>query len=187
MTEFITSRDLAATELFLPSYEALHHTFRSVALAVTSKYPESKGGNIHLEFWGDGNVYWARYYLNTKLNPSGSKFYMAIGICFPGREGFASQNFEKFPQDEAFFFVLFADDWENKKASEFLLKIPEGWVEAAENSETAVARPLSDFEPDPDVRAKSLIAWVREEAGRLMACIPNFETAPIENIPEEQG
>jgi hypothetical protein len=43
VTDFITSRDLAATALFLPSYGALAHTFKTVISQVAAKYPSSRG------------------------------------------------------------------------------------------------------------------------------------------------
>jgi hypothetical protein len=183
MTDFITSRDLAATALFMPAYEPLTHTFRTVISAVASKYPQSKGGNVHLEFWPDANIYWAWYYLNSKLNPPNSKFYIATGICFP--EGsHESELLVGLPKHEPFFFVSIADDWENVTASKLLSKVPKGWQGVYDNFDMIVTRPVSKFEPDPDIRAHSLIDWTQEEVGRAMACIPKFEAAPIQKIQE---
>src|SRR5207342_3434113 len=39
MTDFMTSRHLAATEVFMPAYRALEHTFRTVIREIGSKYP----------------------------------------------------------------------------------------------------------------------------------------------------
>jgi hypothetical protein len=183
MTDFITSRDLAATALFMPAYEPLTHTFRTVISAVASKYPKSKGGNVHLEFWPGANVYWAWYYLNSKLNPSDNKFYIAIGICFP--EGsHESELLVGLPKHEPFFFVYIADDWEKVMASKLLSKVPKGWQGVYDDFDLIVTRPVSKFDPDPDVRALSLIDWAQEEVGRAMACIPKFEAAPIQKIQE---
>ena len=46
MTSFMTSRDLAATALFMPGYRALEHTITTVISEVASKYPKSKGGSV---------------------------------------------------------------------------------------------------------------------------------------------
>lgn len=44
MTEFLSSRDLAATALFVPAQRALDHTFRTVIEAVAARHPKSRGG-----------------------------------------------------------------------------------------------------------------------------------------------
>jgi hypothetical protein len=66
-----------------------------------------------------------------------------------------------------------------------LSEIPDRWVEIDEDYTAVVTRAVSQFEADPDIRAQSLIAWAQEEVGRAVACIPNFEAAPVENISEE--
>jgi hypothetical protein len=103
MTDFISSRDLAATALFMPTYRALEHTVKTVISAVATKYQKSRGGNIHSGFWPEGNVYWAWYYLNNKLNPAGAKFYIAIGICFPDQGAFGSDDLIGVPKHDPFF------------------------------------------------------------------------------------
>jgi hypothetical protein len=84
MTDFISSRDIAATALFLPAQEALRHTFDTVIREVGRKYPRLKGGNFKLEFWPKGNAYLAWYYLNHQFDHNGNRFWIGIGICFPG-------------------------------------------------------------------------------------------------------
>ena len=187
MTDFMNSRDLAATALFIPTYRALNHTFRTVISEVTLKYPKSKGGNVHLEFWPDGNAYCGWYYLNKQLNPASSKFWIGIGICFPeqGKGALASDDPVRVPMHEPFFFVVIADDWENTKPSELFSNIPKGWVEINKDYYAVVTRAVSLFEADPDARAQSLIAWAKEEVGQVVASIPNFEAVTAENIPEE--
>jgi hypothetical protein len=182
MTEFMTSRDLAATALFMPAYRALDHTFQTVISAITSKYPKSRGGNVHRDFDPDGNLYWAWYYLNNRLNPASSKFFIAIGICFPNQGWLDNQKL--IPKHEPFFFIFIGDDWEKVKTSKLLSKVPEGWVEIYDGENMVVTRPVSQFEPDPDLRVHSLINWAQKEVGRAMACIPNFEAAPIQKIQE---
>ncbi|WP_156898238.1 hypothetical protein [Methylocapsa acidiphila] len=185
MTDFMTSRDLAATALFMSSYRALMYTFSTAISAIASKYPKSRGGNLHWEFWPDGNAYWAWYYLNSKLNPPGSKFWIGIGICFPDQRALDCVDPVGIPMHEPFFFVMSDDDWHKMKPSEFFSKIPKGWVEIHDGYSVVATRAVSSFVADPDARAQSLIAWAQEEVGQLISCIPNFEDAPIENIPEE--
>lgn len=187
MTDFMTLRHLAATELFMPAYRALAHTFDTVIREIALKYPKSKGGNFHTDFWLD-NSYIGWYYLNSSLNPVGSKFWISVGIWFPGQKGaLGSDDPARLPTHEPFFFVRIEDDWGNKKVCELLSKTPEGWVEINEGCSVAVTRAVSQFEADPDVRVQSLIAWAQEVVGRAVACIPNFEAAPVENISEEAG
>jgi len=186
MSEFATSRDLAATELFMPSYLALHHTLASIAKAITVKYPKIKGGNNHNEFWAQGNVYWSWYYINKKLNLPGSKFYLAFGICFPGTDNFGSSDGDKLPRHEPFFFIILADEWGNKKASEVLTKIPENWVQISKEYEAVAGRPLSKFAADPDIRANEAILWAQAEVGQLVTAISGFEAAPIEETVDEE-
>ena len=56
----MNARDLAATALFIPTYQALYDTFQVVLYDVVEHYPTSKDRNarIQLEFWADANVYW---------------------------------------------------------------------------------------------------------------------------------
>jgi hypothetical protein len=187
MTEFMTSRDLAATELFMPAFRALEHTFRTVILEVVAKYPKSKGGRIRLDFWPNANAYCGWYALNRQLNPESSKFSISIGICFPGCEKgeLTSEIPVRAPMHEPFFFVVIADDLGNKKASELFSAIPKGWVEVNEGYYAIVTRAVSQFEADPDARASSLTAWAQEEVGKAMSSITNFEAVSAENIPEE--
>jgi hypothetical protein len=188
MTDFMTSRDLAVTALFVPAYGALTHTFKTVISAVILKYPKSKSGNVHLDFWPPGNSYSAWYYLNTTVNAVGSKFYIAIGICFPDQGVLEFSEPVGLPKHEPFFFAMFEDNFGQKKASELLSEIPEGWIEAQDENggyPAVVTRAVSQFEADPDLRAQSLIAWALKEVGRVVACIPNFETASVEEISEE--
>ena len=185
MTEFITSRDLAATALFMPAYRALDHTFGTLISAIASKYPKSKGGNVHQQFDPDGSIYWAWYYLNNKLNPPGSKFYIAIGICFPDQGWLSNQKL--IPKQEAFFFIIIADDWENVKVSNVFSEAPEGWTEIFDGYELIITQPVSQFDADPDIRVQSLIDWAQKEVGRAMACTPNFEAAAIQTIQENEA
>ncbi|WP_210178228.1 hypothetical protein, partial [Methylosinus sp. R-45379] len=76
------------------------------------------------------------------------------------------------------------DEYGEKKAADWLGKIPEGCVEIYEDYSAVVTRPVSQFEPDPDARAQSLMAWVEEEVGRAVAGIRNYETAPVESLSE---
>jgi hypothetical protein len=55
---------------------------------------------------------------------------------------------------------------------------------AGAGTSSRVTRPVSKFDPDPDIRAQSLIDWAQEEVGRAMTCIPKFEAAPIQKIQE---
>ena len=185
MTEFMTSRDLAAMALFMPAYRSLDYTFGTVISAITSKYPTSKGGNVHRQFDPDGNIYWAWYFLNNKLNPPDSKFYIAMGICFPNQGWLDSQK--QIPKHEPFFFVIIADDWEGVKASKLLSKVPEGWVDIYDGYDLVITRPVSQFEADPDIRVQSLIDWAQKEVGRAMACIPNFGAVSIQKIQENEA
>jgi hypothetical protein len=185
MTDFISSLDLAATALFLPRHQALEHTFRTVLSEVVSKHPKSKGGNLRFDFWTDGNAYNAWYFLNNKLNPANAKFWIGIGICFPDQGALGVNDAIALPKHEPFFFVIISDHYENKKVSELLSKIPEGWIRIDDDYSAVVTKTVSQFEADPDVRAQSLITWAQAEVGRAMACIPNFDDAPVANIPEE--
>jgi hypothetical protein len=188
MTNFMTSRDLAATALFMPAYRALDHTIMTVIRAVASKYPKSKGGNFGSGFTPNMNSYQAWYFVNNKLNPAGTRFWIAIGICFPDQGALGSENPVGVPTQEPFFFIRFNDDNRRAKASKLFSKIPEGWVEINEDYDVVIARAVSQFEADPDIRVQSLINWAQEEVGRAVACIPNFEAAPVENIQgEAQG
>ena len=188
MTAFITSRDLSATELFLPSYSALKHTLSSVVKAVIARYPNSKGGNTHVEFWAEGGVFWAWYNLNRKLNPAGARYFFAFGICFPSAGTFGDDDGEKTPRHEPFLFVLFVDELMSKKASDLVGQIPEGWVQLSEEYEAVVAKPISHFAANPDVRAEEMIDWAVTEVGRLVASISGFDAAPIEaTAPEEDA
>jgi hypothetical protein len=186
MTNFMTSRDVAATALFMPAYPALTHTFKTVISSVASKYPQSKGGNVHVEFWPTGNSYYSWYYLNNKLTPPKTRFYIAIGICFPDQGALESDNPVGVPKHEPFFFVFLADEYENMKTSKLLSKIPDGWVTINEDYDLVIASPVSHFDADPDIRVQALIEWAQEQVGRAVACIPNFETAPVQNIPAEE-
>ena len=184
MTNFINFRDVAATALFMPTYRALDHTFRSVVSEVSSKHPKSKGGNVHLEFWPEANVYHGWHYLNKALNLENSRFWIGVGICFPDRENVALFGADPvgMPKHEPFFFIAIADGWENKKASELLRKIPKGWVGVNEGYIAAVTRPVSLFEAESDARAQSLTAWAQEEVARALASIPNYEAVAVEKI-----
>jgi len=185
MTDFMTSRHLAATELFMPAYQALRHTFLTVIREIALKYPKSKGGNPGAEFWMD-NSYVGWYYLNNSFNPDGSKFSISVGIWFPDQNGaLGSDNPVGLPRHEPFFFIRIGDDRQKKKVCELLSKTPEGWVETNEDYSVIVTRAVSQFDADPDVRVQSLIAWAQEEVGRAVACIPNFDSAPVENISED--
>ena len=188
MAGFMNFRDVAATALFIPTYATLSHTFRTVITEVSVKYPKSRGGNVHVEFWADGSAYLGWYYLNKALNPVSSKFWIAVGICFPVREKNALFGADPvgMPKHEPFFFVSIADDWGNKKPWELLRKIPEGWVEVNEGHCAAITRPVSRFEEDPDARAQSLIRWAQEEAGRALTGIPNYEAAAVEAIAADE-
>jgi hypothetical protein len=84
MTDFISSRDIAATALFLPSQKALKHTIDTLIREIDSRYPTLRGGNFKLEFWPEGNAYWAWNYLNHQFDRDGERFWIGIGICFPG-------------------------------------------------------------------------------------------------------
>ena len=187
MAEYVTSKDLSATELFLPSYSALNHTFSSVARAVIAKYPTSKGGRLHVEFWAEGGVFWAWYYLNGNLNPAGTRYYFAFGICFPETGTFGGKDGEKTPRYEPFLFILFADDRKLKKASDIVVKIPDGWVQLSEEYEAVVAKPVSHLTANPDLRAKEMVDWAIVEIGRLVASISGFDAAPIEPTAPEEG
>jgi hypothetical protein len=113
MTEFMTSRDLAASELFMPAYRALVHTFDSVIREINSKYPKLRGGNIHTDFWLD-NSYIGWYYINNSLNPISSKFWISVGIWFPNQKGaLGSEKPVGLPTHEPFFFVRIEDEWKN--------------------------------------------------------------------------
>jgi hypothetical protein len=185
MADFMSSRDLAATALFMSSYRALEHTFKTVITAVASKYQRSKGGKLHWDFWPEGNVYWAWYNLNNQLNPAGAKFFIAVGICFPDDGAFGSNDLVGVPKHGPFFFVMVSDTSERKKASDLLSKIPEGWVEIPDQYTAIAIKAVSQFEADPDVRAQSLIDWAQAEVGRVVACIPNFDDAPVQIIAED--
>jgi len=97
----------------------------------------------------------------------------------------ASDDPVRVPIHEPFFFVVIADGWENKKASELPSNIPKGWVEINKDYYAVVTRAVSLFEADPDARTQSLITWTQEEVGQVVASIPNFEAVAAENIPEE--
>jgi hypothetical protein len=185
MSNFMTSRDLAATALFMPAHRALNHTIKKVIFEVASKYPKSKSGNVGSGFSPDMKSYYAWYYLNNKLNPGRTKFFIGIGICFPDQGALGSENPVGVPRDEPFFFIQFTDDWKKAKASTLFSKLPEGWVEINEDYDVVIARAVSQFEADPDDRVQSLINWALEEVGRAAACIPNFEAVPVENIQVE--
>jgi hypothetical protein len=139
--------------------------------------PKSKSGTGNSgEFAPNENSYRAWYYLNKKLTPADTSFWIRIGICFPDQEALGSENPVGVPRHEPFFFIAFADDSRKRaKASKLFSKIPEGWVEINEGSDVVIARAVSQFEADPDDRVQSLIKWAQEEVGRALACIPNFE------------
>jgi hypothetical protein len=80
---------------------------------------------------------------------------------------------------------MVSDDWHKQKVSQLFSKTPEGWVEILDDFSAVVTKAVSQFEADPDVRAQSLITWAEAEVGRAVACIANFEAAPVENIPAE--
>jgi hypothetical protein len=183
MTQFMTSRDLAATALFVPAYRSLHHTFKTAISEVALKYPRSRGGNIRVEFYSDLNSYCGWYYINSKLNLPSTRFYIAVGIWFP--DGASNAELTGIPAHEPFFFVFIADDNEHKKSSDLLTKIPEGWVEIYDGYLAAVTRTVGSFEADPDMRAQSLVAWAQREVDRALAFIPHFETVVAEKIREE--
>jgi hypothetical protein len=65
-----------------------------------------------------------------------------------------------------------------------LSKVPKGWQGIYDDFDMIVTRPVSKFEPDPDIRAQLLIDWAQEEVGRAVAFIPKFEAAPIQKIQE---
>jgi hypothetical protein len=69
-------RKLLLIPLFMPAYRALDHTIKTVISAVTSKYPKSKSGNVGSGFSPNINSYHAWYYLNNKLNPANTKFWI---------------------------------------------------------------------------------------------------------------
>lgn len=177
MTEFMTSRDLAAAELFMPSQMALRHTLSSVAKGVLEKYPNSRGGNVHVEFWTEGGVYWSWYFLNQKLNLPRSEFSLAFGICFPEAGSFGGADAGKLPQHEPFFFILLRDDLRKRRASELLTTTPEGWFQINKEHEAVVVRPISQFDADPDLRAAEITPWAQLEVGRLVALIDGLGAA----------
>ena len=186
MNNYVTLRDLAATQIFLPSQQALRYTFRSIADAASSAQPKSKGGHIHAEFWPQGGVYWSYYYLNSKLNLHSSKFYLAFGISFPETGDFGSKDRDKLPQHEPFFFILLSDEWQKRKASELLTRIPENWLQINDRAEAVVVRPVSKFDANPDVRAAAVKTWAQEEVSRLVNFIPGFGNAPIVAVVEDE-
>lgn len=173
----MTSRDLAAAELFMPSHMALQHTLAFVAKGVLAKYPNSRGGNVHVEFWNEGGVYWSWFFLNEKLNLPKSEFSLAFGICFPDAGTFGSDDGDKLPRHEPFFFVLLRDDLRKRKASELLTTTPEGWFQISKEHEAVVVRRISQFDADPDTRAAEIMAWAQLEVGRLVALIAGFGVA----------
>lgn len=185
MTKFLTTRDLATTMLFLPSHPALRHTFEIAAGAVTKKFPKLRGGNLHFDFWPEGDSYHGWFFLNTKLNPPKAKFYIALGICFGGGE-LGSDVPGSVPRFEPYFFVLLEDEWSNKKASDCLTKIPNDWVQVAENYVVIVSRKVSSFSSDPDERASEFSAWAIEEIDHLVSCIRGFDEAPMDKAPPDE-
>ena len=110
---------------------------------------------------------------------------IGIGICFPDQGALGSENPVGVPRHEPFFFISFSDERGRAKASKLFSKIPEGWVEINEGYDLVIAQAVSQFEADPDSRVQSLINWALVEMGRAVACIPNFEAAPVENIQAE--
>jgi hypothetical protein len=176
ITMGMSTWDFAATELFIPSYKALYETFYEVLSYVGQRYPSVKTGNAKFEFWSDGNAYWGYYWLNQSLNPTGSKFYIGIGVCFPHHVTGALNSTEHvgIPTDEPFFFIYIEDTKENAVSALFTNGLPEGWVALFEGYGAVVTRPVRVFEAGADARKQSLIAWVNEEVGRATASIPNF-------------
>lgn len=185
MSDFVSSRDLAATALFIPAYRALNHTFDTVLSAVVSKYPKSKGGKVKLEFWSNGECFCGWYYLNNALNPVGAKFWLGVGICFPHQNPLETDNPERLPQDEPFFFVMSNDEKWREKASALFSKIPQDWISLDDDFTYVTVRPVSQFKADPDHRAESLIAWAEEEIGRALACISNYDKASVQAAIED--
>lgn len=184
MDNFVTSRDLAAAEIFLPSHKALDHTFKSVAAAVLAAHPKSRGGHVHGDFWGQAG-YCGWYFINQKLNIPKSKFFLAFGVWFPGAGDYEGNDIASLPSHEPFFFVLLADENGSRKASELLEKTPQGWVLVKENSQAIVAKPVSQFPSDPEQRAASFKLWAQHEVGRLVDLMPAYRGASIVAAVEE--
>lgn len=182
MENFITSHDIAATGLFLPSFAALNYTFDQVIRAVDNMYPQLRGGRINQEFWPEGNAYIAWYYLNHRFNHGNQKFGILIGICFPGDRMLECDDLAGIPQHEPFFFIMINGDAE---INNLLEAIPEGWAFIYEGSAVVNTKPVSKFEADPDKRAEQLITWAQEQVAKAVARIPNFAAAPIEDIPDQ--
>ena len=181
MTSFMTSRDLAATALFMPGYRALDHTIKTVISEVAKKYPEPKSGNGGSGFSPDYNSYLAWYYLNNKLNPPNTSFWIRIGICVPDQGALGSENPVGVPRHEPFFFIAFADDpAERRRPLSCSAKSPRV-VEINEGFDVVIARPVGQFEAAPDI-GQSLITWAQEEVGRAW---PTSRRPPVENVQVE--
>jgi hypothetical protein len=130
-------------------------------------------------------VFWAWYYFNKKLNVNDSRYFLAFGISFPNIGTFGNDDVNKIPQDEQFFFILFADHNERQRASALMSQVPAGWVQIYDETEAVTTRAVSQFSPNPDIRAKEVIVWAEDEVGRLVASIKGFSEAPIEIPPAE--
>jgi hypothetical protein len=185
MSEFVSARDLAAASIYMSAHKNLEHTFRTVISEIGAKYRNLKGGNIHSEFWANGNSYLGWYYINGKLNPTGSRFYLGIGVCFPNTTALEEENPVGLPRHEPFFFVIIADDTRKKKVSALLEGELEGWAEIWDGSGRVAACAVSKFDADPDLRVQLLSKWAQDEVGRAVACIPNFAATPVAEVPEE--
>ena len=186
MTDYFTSRDLAAAEIFLPSHEPLRHTLLSLGKSVAEGFQTLKGGKFTTEYNSELGVVWHWFYTNKQFNQPGSRFYIAFGVKFASVGSLFADDADKLPQHEAYLFALFADDNFTNSALNLLGSTPEGWTLLDNEIEVVAAVPISRLSPDPDERFSEATEWAKKCVAALVTNIPKFEIAPVVKVKEEE-
>jgi hypothetical protein len=175
-SEYMTSHDVAAVEIFVNSGTRIDKTFEKASEAIeTAKTGIIKEG---LEIYsalqrhvydGNGAVAWKYFYVRKQREKTPKNWYFGWGIRFPAISQWWKDSKPELPALPHAFVVLGSDLFDLPlsvlKSDEF----PPGWTSSDAEKSLAIAKPLYAFEHDAEQFATDFGCWVANE---IQSAIP---------------